>query len=91
METRRSGCFTTRRYHQHFIRFEKGQVLVIYTDGITEAANANDEEYGQERFAKSVLAGIELPAKKLIDHIRKDVAGLYGKEVSSMTTGRCSS
>lgn len=68
------GMFYDARYHQHFIRFEKGQVLVIYTDGITEAANANDEEFGQERFAKSVLAGIDLPAKKLIDHIRKDVA-----------------
>ncbi|PYS99653.1 MAG: hypothetical protein DMF63_11270 [Acidobacteria bacterium] len=68
------GMFYDARYHQHFIRFEKGQVLVIYTDGITEAANVNDEEFGQERFAKSVLAGIDLPAKKLIDHIRKDVA-----------------
>jgi serine phosphatase RsbU (regulator of sigma subunit) len=68
------GMFYDARYHQHFIRFEKGQVLVIYTDGITEAANAQDEEFGQERFAKSVLAGIDLPAKKLIDHIRKDVA-----------------
>ncbi len=68
------GMFYDTRYHQHFIRFEKGQVLVIYTDGITEAANASDEEFGQERFAMSVLAGINLPAKELIDHIRKDVA-----------------
>jgi len=68
------GMFYDARYHQHFIRFEKGQVLVIYTDGITEATNVNDEEYGTERFAKSVLAGIHLPAKKLVDHIRKDVA-----------------
>jgi sigma-B regulation protein RsbU (phosphoserine phosphatase) len=68
------GMFYDARYHQHFIRFEKGQVMVIYTDGITEAANANDEEFGQERFAKSVLASIDLPAKKMVDHIRKDVA-----------------
>jgi sigma-B regulation protein RsbU (phosphoserine phosphatase) len=68
------GMFYDARYHQHFIRFENGQVLVIYTDGITEAMNSKDEEYGQERFAKSVLSGIDLPAKKLIDHIRKDVA-----------------
>ena len=68
------GMFHDARYHQHFIRFEEGQVMVIYTDGITEAANSSDEEFGQERFAKSVLAGIDLPAKKLIDHIRKDVA-----------------
>lgn len=68
------GMFRDARYHQHFIRFEKDQVMVIYTDGITEAANALGEEYGPDRFAKSVLAGIDLPAKKLIDHIRKDVA-----------------
>ena len=68
------GMFHDARYHQHFIRFEPGQVMVIYTDGITEATNSSDEEFGQERFAKSVLAGIDLPAKELIDHIRKDVA-----------------
>jgi sigma-B regulation protein RsbU (phosphoserine phosphatase) len=68
------GMFRDMHYHQHFIRFESGQVMVIYTDGITEAANDRGEEYGQERFAKRVLEGIHLPAKKLIDHIRKDVA-----------------
>jgi sigma-B regulation protein RsbU (phosphoserine phosphatase) len=68
------GMFYDMHYHQHFIRFEKGQVMVIYTDGITEAANETGEEYGQERLAKRILEGIELPAKKLIDHIRKGVA-----------------
>ncbi|MGH9819047.1 MAG: PP2C family protein-serine/threonine phosphatase [Pyrinomonadaceae bacterium] len=68
------GMFREVRYHQHFIRFERGQVMVIYTDGITEAVNEHDEEFGQERLAKSILEGIGLPAKKLIDHVRKDVA-----------------
>ena len=68
------GMFYDARYHQHFIRFERGQVMVIYTDGITEAANLDGEEYGSDRLAKRVLDGIELPAKKLIDHIRKGVA-----------------
>jgi len=68
------GMFFDTRYHQHFIRFERGQVMVLYTDGITEAANENDEEYGGERFAKRVLDGIDLPAKELIDHVRKGVA-----------------
>lgn len=68
------GMFDETRYHQHFIRFEAGQVMVIYTDGITEAANPAGEEYGADRFAKRVLDGIDLPAKKLIDHIRKGVA-----------------
>ena len=68
------GMFRDARYHQHFIRFEQGQVMVIYTDGITEAANADGEEYGKDRFADSVLECIDLPAKKMIDHIRKGVA-----------------
>ena len=68
------GMFYDMHYHQHFIRFEKGQVMVIYTDGITEATNEDGEEYGQERLAKRILEGIGLPAKQLIDHIRKGVA-----------------
>jgi sigma-B regulation protein RsbU (phosphoserine phosphatase) len=68
------GMFRGMHYHQHFIRFEPGQVMVIYTDGITEASNENGEEYGQERLAKRVLEGIQLPAKQLIDFVRKDVA-----------------
>ncbi|MGE3465846.1 MAG: PP2C family protein-serine/threonine phosphatase [Pyrinomonadaceae bacterium] len=68
------GMFDDQHYHQHFIRFPAGQVMVIYTDGITEAVNPSGDEYGQERLAKSVLSGIQLPAKQLIDHIRKDVA-----------------
>lgn len=68
------GMFDDLHYHQHFIRFENDQVLVLYTDGITEAANPNGEEYGTERLAKRVLGGIELPARQLIDHVRKGIA-----------------
>jgi sigma-B regulation protein RsbU (phosphoserine phosphatase) len=68
------GMFYDIQYHQHYIRFDKGQVMVIYTDGITEATNEAGEEFGQERLAKRILEGIELPAKELIDHIRKGVA-----------------
>ncbi|MBA2379345.1 MAG: SpoIIE family protein phosphatase [Blastocatellia bacterium] len=68
------GMFQDGQYHQHFIRFDRGQVMVIYTDGITEAANSAGEEYGQERFAERILECRDLPAKKMIDHIRKGVA-----------------
>jgi len=68
------GMFRDMHFHQHFIRLERGQVMVIYTDGMIEAANAAGEEYGLDRFAKRVLEGIDLPAKKMIDHIRKGVA-----------------
>ncbi len=68
------GMFFDSRYHQHFIKFDEKQVMVLYTDGITESANAAGEEYGNDRFARRVLEGINLPANELIDFIRKGVA-----------------
>lgn len=74
------GMFYDARYHQHFIRFDQGQIMVMYTDGITEATSEDGEEYGTERLALRVHNGIHLPAKKLIDHIRKDVADFTGRK-----------
>ncbi len=68
------GMFRDTRFHQHFILFEPGQIMVIYTDGFIEAENNIGVEYGYERFAQSVLRSVDLPAKGMIDQIRKDVA-----------------
>jgi serine phosphatase RsbU (regulator of sigma subunit) len=75
------GMFHDTHYHQHFIRFESEQVMVVYTDGITEAANDLGEEYGQERFAKRVLECIDMPAKEMIDYVRKGVADFTGRKL----------
>jgi len=74
------GMFQNTHYHQHFIKFDNNQLLVLYTDGITESANEMGEEYGQERFAKRVLEGINLPANELIDFVRKGVADFTGRK-----------
>ncbi len=74
------GMFRDRHYHQHFIKFEQNQVLVLYTDGITESTNSFGEEYGQDRFSKRVLEGIDLPAKEMIDFIRKGVSDFTGEK-----------
>lgn len=68
------GMFHDAHYHQHFIRFDPGNVLVIYTDGIIEAAREDGEEFGCERFTQSILECIGLPAKEMIDFVRKSVA-----------------
>jgi Serine phosphatase RsbU, regulator of sigma subunit len=67
------GMFREMRYHQHFLRLERGDILVLYTDGITEAVNENNEEYGRERLARRVAEGTHLSAKELIDFIHQGV------------------
>ncbi|MGI8542489.1 MAG: PP2C family protein-serine/threonine phosphatase [Aridibacter sp.] len=74
------GMFQNTHYHQHFIRMEKGQILVLYTDGITEAHREDGEEYGQERFAKRITDGFELSAKELIQSVREGIKEFTERE-----------
>ncbi|MDH3494874.1 MAG: serine/threonine-protein phosphatase, partial [Acidobacteriota bacterium] len=67
------GMFRETRYHQHYIRMESGQMLVLYTDGITEAENPKGEEFGKERFVKCLADGYDLPARELIHFIRQEL------------------
>jgi sigma-B regulation protein RsbU (phosphoserine phosphatase) len=43
------GCFGTVDYAEDKVTMHPGDVLVIYSDGITEARNAGNEEFGEAR------------------------------------------
>ena len=45
------GLLPTASFEAHQATLEPGDLLVLYTDGITEAQNPEDEEYGEERLA----------------------------------------
>ncbi|MEM9290330.1 MAG: SpoIIE family protein phosphatase [Acidobacteriota bacterium] len=46
------GLPVPARYHQRSARLEPGDILVLYTDGIPEARNGDDEEFGLQRMAE---------------------------------------
>jgi serine phosphatase RsbU (regulator of sigma subunit) len=46
-----------------------GDVLVFYTDGVTEAENLLAEEFGTERLSAVVQRGASLSAQELMDYI----------------------
>jgi sigma-B regulation protein RsbU (phosphoserine phosphatase) len=50
-------------------KWEKGDLLVLYSDGITEAENANEEMFGEERLEKVILENREKPANAIKDCI----------------------
>lgn len=47
-----------------------GDVLLFYTDGVTEATNAREEAFGPERLAKLVRQSAGLPAQILLRAVR---------------------
>jgi serine phosphatase RsbU (regulator of sigma subunit) len=51
-----------------------GDILVLYTDGVTEASNSQGEEFGMERLSNLIRRGHTLSADALMKHILGSVA-----------------
>ena len=62
---------------QHF-GFQVGDVLVGYTDGITEVQNDQGELWGEEWFEKLLSSCDRGQPKEIIEHILDGVAGFAG-------------
>lgn len=67
------GMFRDSRYYEYFETIEPGEVFVLYTDGVTEAMNSTDEEYGRDRLVTAVRACRDLPAREMIDFIHREL------------------
>jgi sigma-B regulation protein RsbU (phosphoserine phosphatase) len=65
--------FRDTRYHQYYLPVEPGEVLVLYTDGVTEATNPAGEEFGRDRLADAVRSAAALPARELIRSVQSAV------------------
>ena len=57
------GMLPGSAYTQGTATLSPGDLLVLYSDGITEATNALDEEYGLARLTQAVRAVSSLPAE----------------------------
>ncbi len=61
---------------------EEGDVILLYTDGITEAKSKNDEMYGFERLKDSLKKhGGSSSTEKIFDNITKDFSNFVGEYV----------
>ena len=67
------GLFKDTRYYEYYLPIDSGQVLVLYTDGATEANSPAGEEYGRERLVKAVQASRARRAREMIDYIYNDI------------------
>ena len=46
------GHFPNWQYSEHTVAFEPGDRLLLFTDGVNEACNADEEDFGDERIAE---------------------------------------
>jgi sigma-B regulation protein RsbU (phosphoserine phosphatase) len=63
------GLFKAARYSEANVDLAVGDVLLLYTDGISEAMNSSDEEWGEERMIEAVRACQGRPALEMIEEL----------------------
>ena len=61
------------RYERGYVVMRPGDVLVLYSDGITEATDREGEAFGLERLKTLVAAHADLPARGLVDLVFQSV------------------
>jgi serine phosphatase RsbU (regulator of sigma subunit) len=67
------GLFSTWECRTAELSLAAGDLLAIYTDGITEAFDARDEEFGEGRLLEALHVHRDLPTRDLVDAIYDDV------------------
>ncbi|EPZ44519.1 MULTISPECIES: PP2C family protein-serine/threonine phosphatase [Alicyclobacillus] len=67
------GLLKDREYKDFSTPFELGDLLILCTDGILEAMNADKVQYGYERLGESAVAHQHHNVHEIIHHIAGDV------------------
>jgi len=60
------------------IKLSAGDVLLLYTDGITEALNIDMEQFGVERLAEFIQNAADLPASDMLQVVRQGISAYSG-------------
>jgi serine phosphatase RsbU (regulator of sigma subunit)/anti-sigma regulatory factor (Ser/Thr protein kinase)/transposase len=63
---------------QEQVRLKKGDLLMAYTDGITEAMNHQRQQYGEQRLIAFIRANHNLSSNEFVDKLSADLAGFTG-------------
>ena len=65
------GILGAIEYQQYKVQVNKGDIFSIYSDGVTEAATPNDEEFEVENLAKILAANANKSAREMIEEVNK--------------------
>ena len=74
-----NGVIFERMLQEYQINVNPGDVFLLYTDGLSEAMNSKNEEYGEKRLAKVVRENHQKPVAQLKQTIIDDVFLFTGR------------
>ncbi len=62
------------------IKLTRGDVIALFTDGVTEAVGENKERFEQERLTRVIEKNHDLSAQNILEEIEKEVLRFAGKQ-----------
>ncbi|MCX6668615.1 MAG: SpoIIE family protein phosphatase [Methanothrix sp.] len=65
-------------YEERQVDILPGGVMILYTDGVNEAINSREEQYGLGRLCEVVRRSRHLPAQGIMDSILQDISLFAG-------------
>ncbi len=68
------GAFDFAKYHDREMKLKPGDLICVYTDGITEARALDGEMFGEERLNEILLRNKDLSVEELVDEILRHVS-----------------
>lgn len=84
------GYSKKARYSLNTMQLSDGDAIFLYTDGVNEAFNETQEQYGQERLAKALNHASGMDPQGIVDSIRSDIREFVGTaDVSDDITMLC--
>lgn len=72
------GVMDKTEYRSYDIQLVPGDTLFLYTDGVTEAVNAEMTEFGTERMVEALNRNPEATVAQLVDHVRDSITSFTG-------------
>ena len=72
------GIQSDARFGDSVVKLEAGDWLAIFTDGLVEASNDREEEYGEERLISALQAGAALPPQQVLSRVMVDLDAFIG-------------
>ena len=72
------GILPWSQYESERLDLRRGDVLVVYTDGVTDAQNLRQEEFGIERLRQTIEEALTLPAVEICKRVSDSLEAFTG-------------
>lgn len=67
------GLFENASYEEETVQLDPGDLVVVFSDGVSEARSASDEEFGEDRLLEVLSAGRGDDPPAILDRLLREI------------------